>query len=89
MARAGDSIASLNMETSMTRFPISIPELAFTAGTRAVGGVGIGLLLAGCLRAEQRKGIGLALLAIGVLTTVPVAREVFVRRRDAILDASS
>jgi len=73
----------------MTRFPISIPELAFVAGTRGVGGVGIGLLLAGCLRAEQRKGIGLALLAIGVLTTVPVAREVYVRRRAALGDASS
>jgi hypothetical protein len=79
----------LDMETSMTRFPISIPELAFTAGTRGVGGVGVGLLLAGCLRAEQRKGIGLALLAIGVLTTVPIAREVYARRRDALRDASS
>ena len=68
----------------MTRFPVSIPELAFIAGTRGVGGVGIGLLLAGCLRAEHRKGIGLALLAIGVLTTAPIAREVYVRRRDAL-----
>jgi len=73
----------------MTRFPISIPELAFIAGTRGVGGVGIGLLLAGCLSGEQRKGVGLALLAIGVLTTVPVAREVYLRRRDALGDASS
>ena len=70
----------------MTRFPMSIPELAFFAATRGVGGVGIGLLLAGCLRAEQRKGIGLALLAIGVLTTVPIAREVYIRRRGALGD---
>jgi len=77
------------METSMTRFPISISELAFIAATRGLGGVGIGLLLAGCLRAEQRKGIGLALLAFGVLTTVPVAREVYVRRRNALADALS
>ena len=72
----------------MTRFPMSIPELAFVAGTRGLGGVGIGLLLAGCLRAEQRKDIGLALLAIGALTTVPIAREVYVRRRDALRDTS-
>jgi hypothetical protein len=79
----------LKTEISMTRFPISIPELAFIAGTRAVGGVGIGFLLAGCVRAEHRKAIGLALLAIGVLATVPVAREVYVRRRDAMGNASS
>jgi len=87
-ARCG-SIVSVDMETSMRRFPISIPELAFIAGTRGIGGVGIGLLLAGCLRAEQRKGIGLGLLAIGVLTTLPVAREVYVRRRDALAEPSS
>jgi len=68
---------------------MSIPELAFVAGTRGVGGVGIGLLLAGCLTTEQRKGVGLALLAIGVLTTVPIAREVYVRRRGALVDASA
>ena len=73
----------------MTRFPMSIPELAFVAGTRGVGGVGIGLLLAGCLRAEQRKGIGRALLAIGVLTTVPIAREVYTRRQSALRDTSA
>jgi hypothetical protein len=76
-------------ETSMTRFPVSIPELAFIAGTRGVGGVGVGLLLAGCLRGEQRKGVGLALLAIAALTTVPIAREVYVRRRDALGEVSS
>ena len=65
---------------------LSIPELAFVAATRGIGGAGIALLLADALSASQRKRLGLALLAVGILTTVPIAREVLVRRQRAIDD---
>lgn len=46
------------------------------AATRGMLGAGIGLLLAG--RAGNRRvPIGRALLAIGAITTIPLARRVF------------
>jgi len=65
----------------MTRVNLSIPELAFVAATRGMAGAGVGLLLADFLRADVRKRVGLTLLAVGALTTLPIAREVLIRRR--------
>lgn len=56
---------------------ITVPELALVAGTRAVLGIGVGLLLANRLSGEQRKAAGWALCAVGALTTIPLAFEVF------------
>jgi hypothetical protein len=56
---------------------ISVPELALLAGTRAVLGLGIGLLLAGRLTDGQRKAAGWSLAVVGALTTIPLALEVF------------
>jgi hypothetical protein len=67
---------------------LSVPELAFVAATRGIGGAGIALLLADCLSTSQRKRLGLALLAVGVLTTVPIARKVLARRAAGEDDAS-
>jgi hypothetical protein len=55
---------------------LSIPELGLVAMTRAVLGLGAGLLLANQLSREQRTPLGLAMVAIGVLTTIPLALEV-------------
>jgi hypothetical protein len=55
---------------------VNLPELALIAGTRAALGVGLGMLLAGKLDRETRKGAGWALLAVGVLTTIPLAAGV-------------
>lgn len=57
----------------MRNLTVSLPELAFIAATRGVGGVGIGLLASSYIRAPQRQKLGLALLAIGVLTSIPIA----------------
>ena len=65
----------------MRTFDLSIPELAFVAATRAMAGAGIGLLLADCFKSPTRRQIGWTLLAIGALTTVPIALGVFARRR--------
>lgn len=52
---------------------VSIPELAFIGGTRGILGAGIGLLLAGQLSQHTRKQLGLAMLVLGALTTIPLA----------------
>ena len=67
----------------MPRMTVSVPELAFVAATRALAGAGVALLLADALTSRQRKGVGLALLSVGLLTTLPIAREVLVRRRSS------
>ena len=63
---------------------LSVPELILIAGTRVALGVGIGLLLSGRLSDERRKGAGTALLAVGVLTTVPLAMTVLGRSRSRL-----
>jgi hypothetical protein len=61
---------------------LRLPELALVAGTRGLLGAGVGLLLADKLSDERRKGVGWALVAVGVLTTIPLALMVLGRRRN-------
>lgn len=65
----------------MRPFEITIPKLAFVAGTRGLLGVGVGLLVAGHLSATRRKQLGLALLSIGALTTIPIAAKLISSQR--------
>ena len=51
---------------------ISLPELILMAGTRVALGAGIGLLISQRLDDGQRKAAGLALLGVGILTTIPL-----------------
>jgi hypothetical protein len=60
---------------------LRLPELALVAGTRGLLGAGIGLLLADRVSPGYREGIGWALVAVGVLTTLPLAMLVLDRRR--------
>jgi hypothetical protein len=66
---------------------ITLPELALIAGTRAALGAGIGLLLADRLDADRRKAVGWTLVAIGALSTIPLAFEVLGGSRLARLEA--
>jgi len=59
---------------------LSVPELAFVAATRGMAGAGIGLLASSYLSLPARRAVGWTLLAIGVLTTVPIAAAVYARR---------
>jgi hypothetical protein len=70
----------------MKTFDVSIPELGFVAATRGIAGAGVGLLLADCFRsADTRRALGWTLLAIGALTTIPIAVTVLGRQRqDAV-----
>src|SRR5437762_9414270 len=61
----------------MRKTQITLPELALVAGTRAALGGGLGLLLADRLSAEQRRAVGWTLFLVGVLSTIPLALEVF------------
>jgi hypothetical protein len=67
----------------MKRTPLSFPELAIIAGTRAALGAGLGLLLGGSLSESQRRAVGWTLFGVGVITTVPIAIQLFKSDRDA------
>jgi len=60
------------MKIRAKRVTLTLPEIGLIAMTRGALGVGMGLLLSNALNKEERRSAGLALLAIGVLTTVPI-----------------
>jgi hypothetical protein len=55
---------------------LTLPLLFLVAGTRVALGVGLGLLLAGRMSRDARQGAGWGLLAVGALSTVPLALEI-------------
>ena len=57
----------------MKNVNVSSPEMLFVAATRGLGGAGIGLLASSYLSGRTRKRLGLALLAVGAVTTIPIA----------------
>lgn len=59
---------------------LTLPELALIAGTRALLGAGLGLLLADRLNEDQRKAAGWTMFLIGAATTIPLAINVLNRR---------
>ncbi len=59
----------------MRELQFTLPELAVFAGTRAILGAGLGLLLADRLPEGQRKAVGWTLFLVGVVITVPLALE--------------
>ena len=60
----------------MKRTPLSIPEIALIAGTRAALGAGLALIVGDRLSRDQRHAVGWTLLGIGVITTVPILIQV-------------
>jgi EamA domain-containing membrane protein RarD len=65
----------------MLKTELTLPELGLLAGTRGLFGAGLGLLLAHRLNPEQRRSIAWTLIAVGALTTIPLAMIVFGNRR--------
>ena len=47
-------------------------EIILLGGTRVALGVGVGLLIAGKVNDDRRKGAGVALTVVGALTTIPI-----------------
>jgi hypothetical protein len=64
---------------------VSLPELLFVAGTRALAGAGLGLLASNYLAPETRRHVGWTLFALGALTTVPILATVVARNREPLL----
>ena len=69
------------MEHAKNKMTVSLPELGLIAGTRGMLGCGIGLLLANRLNPDQRRAAGLALVLVGIVTTIPLGLELFGGRR--------
>ena len=67
----------------MKKIELPVPELGLIAATRGLLGAGVGLLAAGRLSPQRRTMIGRTLLTVGVLSTIPLAIDVFARRRKA------
>ncbi len=67
----------------MKKVELPIPELALIAATRGMLGAGVGLLLAGRLSEHKRTVVGRILVAIGALSTIPLAIDLVRRRRKA------
>ena len=66
----------------MRELQLTLPELAMVAGTRAILGAGLGLLLADRLPEGQRKAVGWTLFLIGAVITLPLALEVLGKTND-------
>jgi hypothetical protein len=68
----------------MKRLTLSMPTLGFVVVTRAMLGVGIGLLLSDRLPAERRRALGLTLVGLGAVTTVPAIAAVLRARNQQL-----
>ena len=73
----------------MKTYEVTVPEIAIVAATRAVGGAGIGLLVAGFLRPDTRRALGWTLLTIGALTTIPIAMALLGKRETKALSGAN
>jgi len=53
---------------------LSVPQLAFVVGTRALFGAGVALLAGRRLSSRARLGTGIALTVLGAASTIPAVR---------------
>lgn len=60
----------------MRRHKLTAPQIGFLVGTRAALAAGVGMLLSGKVSRDVRRRIGIGLIAVGALTTIPAARLV-------------
>ena len=72
----------------MTQRVLTIPEIGLIAVTRVVLGVGLGLLLADKLSRKARKRAGRALLAVGVMSTIPIIANVMSKSHSALRESA-
>lgn len=60
----------------MKTIRLTLPELGMAVGTRAMLGAGIALLLSHKLDDKQRRAVGVTLVCVGALTTIPLVIQV-------------
>ena len=61
----------------MKTVQLKLPEVGLLAMTRVAFGAGLALLVSSWLDEKQRRAAGVALLAVGIVTTVPFAIQFF------------
>ena len=64
----------------MKHVELPLLELVGIAATRGMLGAGIALLFGEHLIRHERRSLGLLLVAVGVVTTVPFAYDLLIRR---------
>jgi hypothetical protein len=69
-------LSELKRSAFMKERGLTIPEIMVIGGTRVALGVGLGLLVGDKFSRDARKGAGWALLAVGVLSTIPLVMNV-------------
>jgi len=57
----------------MKKLVFNVPTFGFVVGTRVALAFGLGLLVAEKLDPRRRRAVGLSLVGLGALTTVPAA----------------
>jgi hypothetical protein len=62
---------------------LAVPYVGLIAGTRVALGIGIGLLVSERLGERARRGAAWGLLAVGGLSTIPLALKVLAGTRPA------
>ena len=65
----------------MKKAELTLPEIALIGSTRGLLGAGIALLAGDKLKKNPRKKVGWTLLLIGALSTIPLAMNVFSKRK--------
>ena len=65
----------------MKKAELALPEILLIAGTRVMAGAGAALLVADKFSKDERKTIGWTLFLIGALSTIPLAIDVFSKRK--------
>jgi hypothetical protein len=73
----------------MRRTNLTLPEVLLLAGTRVALGVGVGLLIAEKLDRDARRGAGVALFAVGAISTIPLVMQVLGSREDDLESAEA
>jgi hypothetical protein len=71
----------------MEKLELNFPTFGFVVATRALLGVGIGLLVSGRLAEDRRRALGLTLLGVGAATTVPAIMAIRRARSQKMLGA--
>jgi len=74
--RASNKRLEMARDLMARKIELTLPELGLVAMTRGVLGLGLGLLLGEALNAPARRAAGIALTAVGVLTTIPIALRI-------------
>ena len=74
---------------SNKKVEVKLRQLGMVAGTRALGGIGLGLLLSSRLSDDRRKAVGWSLFSFGLLTTIPLVRAIILGAHPPEKEASA